>query len=232
MNRKISILISVIITGLLISSCQKDTSPVITQTFELEIFNGLELSMAGNVRIIEGVNQKVEITGPEETVLEIIKTVESGIWNISLPNYYNKSYDELNIVITSNEIEHLVISGSGNISGDYTLPLSSVAISGSGNINVKTETTRLNSEISGSGNITISGNADTLEHFVSGSGNFNGFTLETTDTKITITGSGNSEVFVTNSLDVEISGSGNVYYKGRPSITTDISGSGQLIDAN
>lgn len=222
----------VIMTGLLISSCEKDKSPVITQTFELEAFKGIELSIAGNVRVIEGTNQKVEITGREETVHEIIKTVNSGVWDINLPDNYHKSYDELDIVITSNEIEKLIISGSGDIIGEHTLPLSSVIISGSGNIAVKTETSILNCKISGSGNITISGKTDSLKHLVSGSGNLKGFALETTDTEINITGSGNSEVFVTTNLEVKISGSGNVYFKGNPSITINITGSGKIINAN
>lgn len=218
--------------ALVISSCSKDKSPIITQSFELEAFNGVELSISGNVRIIEGHNQKVEITGREETVNEIKKTVNNGVWNIDLPDNYHKSYDELEIVITSNNLEKLILSGTGKITGEHTLRLSTVILSGSGSINAQTESSKLTSTISGSGSIDISGKTDELQHNISGSGSINGFDLETTDAAISISGSGVTRILVTSNLDVTISGSGSVYYKGTPTITANITGSGKLINSN
>ena len=225
-------LVFIITTALVISSCSKDKSPIITQSFELETFNGVELSISGNVRIIEGQTQKVEITGREETVNEIKKTVNDGVWDIDLPNNYHNSYDELDIVISSDNIEKLILSGSGKITGEHKLPLSTIIISGSGNIDAETETSLLTSTISGSGNIDIYGKVDELKHHISGSGNLNGFGLETTDAEINISGSGNSKIFVTSKLDVTISASGIVFYKGTPTITTNITGSGRVINSN
>jgi len=219
-------------TVLVISSCSEDKSPVITQSFELETFNGVELSISGNVRIIEGQNQKVEITGRKETVNAIKKTVNDGVWNIDLPNNYHKSYDKLDIVITSNNIKKIMLSGSGNITGEHILPLSTVIISGSGNIDAKTETTMLTSTISGTGNIDISGKADKFICHISGSGNISGFDLETTDAEISILGSGNAKIRATSNLNVIISGSGDVYYKGNPTVKTNITGSGKIINSN
>ena len=238
-RRKASYYLVFIITmGLVISSCIKDiddikdTSPIITQSFELEDFNGIALSIPGNVRIIEGQNQEVEITGRAETVNEIKKRVNDGVWDIVLPNNYRKSYDNIDIVITSNNIEKLILSGSGKITGEHILPLSNVIISGSGKIESETQSAILTSTISGSGRIDISGKADELKLKILGSGNLNGFGLEATDTEISILGSGNSKILVTSNLDVTISGSGSVYYKGTPTIATSISGSGQIINSN
>ena len=217
---------------LVISSCSEDKSPVITQSFELETFNGVELSISGNVRIIEGQNQKVEITGRKETVNAIEKSVNDGVWDIDLPNAFHKSYDKLDIVITSNNIKKIMLSGSGNITGEHILPLSTVIISGSGNIDAKTETSMLTSTISGSGDIGISGKVDKFICHISGSGNISGFDLETTDAEISILGSGNAKIRATSNLDVTISGSGDVYYKGNPTIKTNITGSGKIINSN
>ncbi len=228
-------LVFIITIFLVISSCIKDfkdTSPIITQSFELKDFNGVALSISGNVRIIEGQDQEVEITGRTETVNEIKKTVKDGVWKIVLPNNYRKSYDELDIVITSNNIEKLILSGAGKITGEHTLPLSEVIISGSGKIEAETESSVLTSTISGSGSIDVSGKADEFKHFILGSGNLNGFGLETTDTEINVIGSGNSKILVTSNLEVTISGVGSVYYKGTPTTTTNISGSGQIINSN
>ncbi|MGB3778147.1 MAG: head GIN domain-containing protein [Tunicatimonas sp.] len=231
-------LVFIITMVLVISSCIddikdiKDNSPIVTQSFQLEAFNGIALSIPGNIRIIKGQNQEVEITGREETINEIKKTVNDGVWDIVLPNNYHKSYDELDIVITSNNIEKLILSGSGKITGEHILPLSNVIISGSGKIEAETESSILTSTISGSGRIDISGKADELKHNILGSGNLNGFGLEITDAEVSTSGSGKSKILVTSNLNVTIIGSGSVYYKGTPTITTNISGVGQIIDSN
>ncbi|MCK5822165.1 MAG: DUF2807 domain-containing protein [Bacteroidales bacterium] len=249
--KKLKFYLVVALTTLLFSSCQQDNSLVVTQTFDLDEFKSVDLSIAANVIIEKGETQKVEITGPELTVNEIEKIVNSGIWDINLPENYNKRYLDLEIVITSNGIEEIAISGSGdiivkdsmplssviitgsgNIIAEDTMPLSSIIITGSGDVDTKIETPTLNSEISGSGNIMISGQTDILKHVLSGSGNFKGFDLQTNDAEITITGSGNIEVFATKNLIVNISGSGNVLYKGNPAITSNISGSGNIINSN
>jgi len=225
-------LVAVVFLSLFLSSCQKDDSPIITQSFDLNTFTGIDLSIAGDVTIIEGPVQMVEITGPEETVSKINKVVNSGMWDMKLPNSYNKSYRQLDIKITSSNLNQLIISGSGEIDVESIFPIADLLISGSGSINVKTDTPSLNAIISGSGSITVSGYADVLFQQISGSGSFNGFALETIEAEVIISGSGSSEVFVTDFLDVNISGSGSVYYIGAPVIKSNISGSGRIVNRN
>jgi hypothetical protein len=224
--------VAVVFLSLFLSSCQKDDSPIITQTFELDTFTGIDLSLAGDVTIVEGLVQMVEVTGPEETVNKINKVASSGLWDIKLPNDYNKSYRQLDIKITSSNLNQLILSGSGEIEVESIFPVADLLISGSGSINVKTDTPSLNAIISGSGSITVSGYADVLFQKILGSGSFKGFALETIDAEVIISGSGSSEVFVTDFLDVNISGSGSVYYIGAPVINSNISGSGRIVNRN
>lgn len=232
MNTKFT-LAALLLLGILLSSCTKaDDSQVVTETFDLDAFTGIDLSIAADVLIIEGTEQKVEVMGPMLTVSKISKNVRSGAWDISLPNNYNRSYKDLTINISSNNISTIDISGSGSIIGEHTLPLTLIDISGSGKINARTETTTLDCDISGSGEINISGLVNSLNLSISGSGKFEGFGLESKNSDVEVSGSGTSKVFVTDNLDASISGSGKIYYKGSPSITENISGSGQLIDAN
>ncbi len=218
--------------GLLLSACSKDVSPVITQSFDLDDFQELALSVDGNVNILAGEQQEVQITGPEETVNNLNKTVSSGRWDISLPNSYRKKYSTLEIVITSSALEKLILSGAGNISAADTLPLSSVILAGAGNINVISATTSLSSKLSGAGNFTFAGKADTLDFLVSGSGNLYAFDLATSNTSVNIAGEGRVEVDVSSILDVNISGVGNVYYTGYPTVSLNVSGVGQVVNAN
>lgn len=222
-----------VILGLFISSCKKeDTSSIATRTYTMESFEGVELSMAANVTIREGENQKVVITGPSETIDKINRTISNGIWNIGLPSDYTKSYDDVSIDITSNNIKKIILSGSGKITAQNTLNLNSLVLSGSGEINARIESDSLNSLISGSGKINTSGTASKFIHEIPGSGKFEGFGLNTNNAYIKIPGSGTTEITVNSTLDVEISGSGIVNYKGNPKITQNITGSGQLNNAN
>ena len=198
----------------------------------METISAVELSIAANVRIVEGATQYVAVTGPEETVNQITKSVNSGKWKIGFPTDYNSNYDKLDITITSSIIKKLGISGSGNIIGVDTLYLSDIQISGSGSIEVKTISTSLYSDISASGNISVSGTVGLLKHSVSGSGKLYAFNLMATDAEINASGSGNTEIYVISNLHAEIDGSGNIYYKGAPSITQEINGSGSLINSN
>lgn len=222
----------IIIAAISIGSCIKDTSQMTTKTYELDDFTSVALSLPATVKIIEGDVQKVEISGREVTIDKINKNVRRGQWNIELPNSFNRNVDGIYIEITSNNIEKLILSGSGKITAEHNLPLSSVTISGSGSIEAKTNTSELESKISGSGDFKVSGKADELSHQASGSGNFSGFNLKTTDTEIQISGSAHAEVNVSKNLDVKISGSGKVYYKGKPTVSSSISGSGKVVEAN
>lgn len=222
-----------VILGLFISSCKKeDTSSIATRTYTMQAFEGIDLSMAANVTIREGENQKVVITGPSETIDKINRSISNNIWNISLPNDYTKSYDNVSIDITSNNIKKIILSGSGNITAQNTLNLNSIILNGSGEIFTQIESDSLNSLISGSGKISASGTASKFIHETSGSGKFEGFGLNTSNTIIKIHGSGTTEITVNSTLDVEISGSGIIYYRGNPKITQNITGSGQLNNAN
>ena len=198
----------------------------------METFSAIDFSIAGNVRIIEGETQKVEVTGPKDVVDIIYKSVKFGVWRIKLLSGFDKNYDKLDIIITSNIIDRMIINGSGNITADNVLPISFLKNTGSGNFDLKTKSTSLYMSIYGSGNITVSGTADMISFASSSSGNFHGFNLIVADATVQLSGSGNAEVFVTTNLNVKINNSGNVYYKGTPNIIKQIVGSGSVINAN
>ena len=231
-RKPLNYLVLLVFAAISIGSCFKDNSQMVTKTYELETINGIALSLPATVEIIEGDVQKVEISGREVTIEQINKQIKRGLWNIELPNSFRKNVDGLYIKITSNDIEKLILSGSGKIKAEHSLPLSSVTISGSGSVEAKTEASELESKISGSGRFTVAGKTTELSHQASGSGKFNGFDLETRDAVIEISGSARTELTVTNNLDVKISGSGNVYYKGKPTIASKVSGSGKVIESN
>ncbi|MFY0673770.1 MAG: DUF2807 domain-containing protein [Bacteroidia bacterium] len=227
-----NLLVIFLLSSIVIGCKTEDTSPVITQEFSLGEFTSINLAMACDVIIREGSIQKVEITGPTETLNQINKSVNSGHWQIELPNNHFKSYKNLTITITSNAIEDIAVSGSGIVSCNHALNLKSISIAGSGGVAAETDSKSLKCSISGSGNISVSGSTESLEQRISGSGSFSGFDLVARSTEIHISGSGSSKTYTMDNLEASISGSGSVYYKGNPSVEQRVSGSGSVIEAN
>ncbi len=214
--------------------CIKGNGDIVTETFDLESFDAIDLQESANVKIIHGTEQRVQVTGDENIVDKLKKTVSQDRWSIALPNGCYKQYD-LSIEITLPSVRAIELSGSGNVevknfnsSDDLDL-----SISGSGDIELIgfDKIDQVEARISGSGSI-IATNGNTqvedLDIRISGSGDVDVYALESDDCTIKISGSGNSYVTVQDALNVNISGSGKVYYHGNPVVTKNISGSGAV----
>lgn len=234
----------IFVTSILFYSCQTDemclqgSNNTITETINVQNFNGIDLRIAGTIILTQGPTQEVKITANDNIIEELKTNVNAGIWDIDFQNDCYSNYN-LKINITVPNIDKVYISGSGDITvndfenqNDMTIKLSG---SGKINLNKITGTENLIIKISGSGRIDLLDTFSTLENLdisMSGSGSFNGFLAPTKVCNISSSGSGNNKVNVLDNLNVSISGSGNTYYKGIPEITQSISGSGSLINAN
>ena len=243
--KSISIVLGLMASSVLfLGSCNKDSMCVSgegnmeTRTISVVSFTEIDLQEAATVRIHQGNEYDVEVTGPSN-VIDILETDVSGNrWEIEFNKNCVNDYD-LIIDITIPILEEVVLSGSGNVwiddfEANNQLRLT---ISGSGDIDVNgfTNLESFSGLISGSGNVTMykmipSVNNSNLQ--ISGSGNIRTFHMNAQNTDILVSGSGNIETTTQSNLEVRISGSGNVFYKGNPGINTDISGSGNLYNSN
>lgn len=123
----------------------------------------------------------------------------------------------------------VVLSGSGQMSGQLTSDNITAKISGSGDISLECITNAMDARISGSGNLDLLGNGTTNKFTISGSGQIYSYNFEQNDCEARISGSGDMFLNVQENLNVNISGSGSVYYVGNPSLNVTITGSGQVI---
>ena len=213
------------------SSCLQAQS----QTRDVGRFEGVKMSLPGDLYIKQGSPQKVVIEAPDD-VLERIETDVSG-GNLVIRQkddwkwWKNWSGKKIKVYITAPTIEYLSVSGSGKIKGENTIRSDRmyVGVSGSGDLDVDLDTGDVEGRISGSGNVDLSGSADDLEVSISGSGNFDAEDLAAKNCEVRISGSGNCRVNVKESLESRVSGSGNIYYKGDPDrVNNSSSGSGSL----
>jgi hypothetical protein len=218
--------------------CEEGKGPMITETFAIDDFSGVELKEAAIVNIKQGPVQEVIVTG-RENILDKLKTeVNGGIWEIDLGrDCFNDL--QLTIDITVPAIDELHVSGSGDmLVGDFTdMGNLDLSITGSGVLELGefTGTQDIDAKISGSGEILARRAFPDLEKLnieLTGSGNFDGFQLITKDLDARIAGSGNLFVTVEDYVNIRITGSGDMHYKGNPLIDANITGSGKIINEN
>lgn len=263
-SSKIVFLVGILILGFV--SCDKNPfcingeGDLVTRTLSLSTFSSIDLANSATVIITQGSTQEVIVTGQQNIIDKLKKTISGTHWVIDFEDNACYNYDELTILITIPTLNAAHLSGSGkitintftnqndfstNISGSGDLAITSfshqgnldVGISGSGSVElgqlVGTQDVIIG--VSGSGNIRANSDitdVNTTKIKISGSGSVKCFPILADAAIVDISGSGTCEIFAANSLNVSISGSGNVYYKGIPTIVQSISGSGSAINSN
>lgn len=208
----------------------KGSGSTITRTLEVAPFTSVECSLYADVEVTQGPTQKVTVDGQENIINLISTEVKDDKWRIKLPRNTWADYDKLKIKITVPQLYGLGMAGSGSMKTTNTIKSDDfqVGLSGSGKMDVNVEAEHVDLGISGSGNVRLTGKANELAIGQSGSGDVKARDFPVEKVKISISGSGNSEVNVTQNLEAGISGSGSVTYKGKPKVKSSISGSGSI----
>lgn len=216
--RKIMIF-TILVSVLGFASCEKDQliesigciegeEAIITQTLSLSSFEGIDLTLASNVTIYQGVIQEIKVIEHPNIIAKIKIAEYNNIWKIEFEDACSLDSD-LKIKITIPNLKFLKISGSGNVIINDFLIQSSLEniLNGSGNITLNEfdGITNFNTELSGSGSIQANNkitNLNTLNVNISGSGNYHGFRINSNIAKVKMSGSGYSELTTLNNLNV------------------------------
>ena len=223
-----------------------------TQSFPVKNFNRIAFHALGKVRVIQGEEEGVTVSG-EPAALEHIKIeVEGSELVIKLFTWYDflfiprpatyeikvKNLRALEISgssevvcdeLLSSEMK-LSISGSGSIAID-SLEAAQVRMSVSGAAKIDANSLVSNEvEISssGSGKFHAGGSTESLEIRTSGTAEVTTFELAAQDVRVNVSGTGKYEVQARSTLHVSVSGSANVAYRGTPKVSQSISGSASI----
>ena len=203
----------------------------VTQTLDLDYFEGISLSFSGDVVLKQGDSQSVTVEAQQNIIDNIVTDVDGRHWKIKFDRPV-RNHKGVTVYITMKTLKTAKVSGSGNISTDGSfigLGDLSTGVSGSGDLNLDVEASgSISSRISGSGNITMSGKADSYSVGISGSGDVKAYDLVASSCTVQISGSGDARVNAQSELEVKISGSGDVTYKGTPRMRSKVSGSGDV----
>jgi hypothetical protein len=220
---------------LLLISCKRSITgegPVISRNFAVSSINGIDLSIAAEVKIVTADSFNCIITA-QENIMNAIKVKSDD--DVEIKSDYNLNTSEpVSIVLSMPQITRARITGSGKII--FINPCKSeklkLLINGSGDIFAKSQSSEVRSEINGSGTISIAGSAKELKSEINGSGELHAFNFSADEADVEINGSGNAEVMSETNLKAEIHGSGKIIYKGQPHVVSEVVGSGQIQKAD
>jgi len=192
----------------------------------------IRLSGFMDVELTQGNGTEVRVEADENLQQYIITEMDDDVLVIKMRNNIRFINSErLKIYITTDRLEQLTLSGSGNISGTNKFTGSDrlkLRVSGVGDLKLDLNTPELEAEISGSGSLVLSGETRNAKIQINGVGDCNAETLKAENASVKIAGSGDVKVFADTNLDITIRGVGSVYYKGAATVSQKISGSGEV----
>jgi hypothetical protein len=237
MNTKIFIPVFVIL-AVLLGACginvdldlARGSGKVTTETRQVSNFDRLVLSGIGDVTILQGDKESLEIEAEDNVLPHILAKVEDGTLHISFDRKTVVPTKPIKFTLSMRDVRGLETQGVSNISADaIKTDRLKLGISGTGNIHIRDlQAERVDSSVSGAGSLEIEGRVDTQVVNMSGAGNYDGEDLESKTADVTITGLGKVVIWATSDLSVVISGTGGVDYYGSPQVVQQISGLGRL----
>ena len=228
------IISAMLITLLIIVSCnvigEMGSGNVIRQERKVSSFNGIDVSGAFDVKLIQGTSNSL-IVEADDNLMDLIRTEVRGnilVIDNKKPIAHSKS---MKVFITFTELKSIDLSGAVDIESQGKLTLPELTISGSGASDAKLEmdVQRLGIDCSGGSKLKLTGSAKDVDVDVSGAVDLFAYDFPAENYKLSISGAGKAEINVSKNLKVDISGAASVHYKGNPpNIYQDISGAGSV----
>jgi hypothetical protein len=187
------------------------SGPVRTETRQVSGFSVVRLSGQGDVRIVRGSTESLEISAQENLLPQLTSEVSGGTLTLGTKDGTTITTTEpITYAVGVRDLQGLELSGSGT--------MTAAGLSGPA----------LRVEISGSGEVRVDGTVDRQDVEVSGSGSYTAASLASKEATVRISGSGAADLAVSSLLDVDVSGSGSVAYSGDAKVTQSVSGSGSV----
>jgi len=233
-NSNTGIISTALIILLVIVSCnvigEIGSGNVIREERKVSSFNGIEVSGAFDVKLIQGTVSSVVIEA-DDNLMPLIRTEVRGS-TLVIDNKKPISHSKgLKVFITFTELKSIDLSGAVDIESQGKLTLPELSISGSGASDGKLEmdVRKLSIDCSGGSKLKLSGSAKDVEVDASGAVDLFAYDFPAETYKLSISGAGKAEINISKELNVDISGAATVHYKGNPTKNVqDISGAGTV----
>lgn len=242
MNKKTLLSISLLIIGsLFLSGCTitgfnvtRGSGELISQTRAVSGFDHIQIDGAGELIIIQGETESLEIRAEDNIIDDLTSDVEGTTLVLGYRDNFLRSRiiptERITYTLNVMDLSEVKINGAVDMDMDSLETGSlSIDINGAGQVNIdQLLADDLTVTISGTATMEIEGLVTEQSITVDGAGNYKAGDLETKSTTIDINGLGNATVWATGTLDISIDGGGNLRYYGSPNVTQDINGLGDI----
>jgi len=209
------------------------TGNIVKENRNATNFTSIELLTSADVEIIKGNSFNVSVSDYENLIQYLtVEVVDNRLIIKKTKNFVNLWNSKAKVIVTlPDPLYSVKLAGSGNMKINSAFNnLEFLMVSGSGNIELGCECqlNKLDAQISGSGNMNGIGTVEDLSTKISGSGNIRFSQLKAKNAHCTISGSGNMYVYIEDRLEAYLSGSGDIVYSGTPIVNSHVSGSGSI----
>lgn len=202
-----------------------------TETRNVGGFEQVALTGIGNLVILQGNEEGLEISAEDNILPRIVTRVNLATLTIGIEEFVSITPSKpITYTLRVKNLSGIDASGIGEVNvEELTTKNLDLKISGMGNVKIgRLSADGFTAKVSGSGNFNLAGKAANQTVELSGLGNYTAKDLESQIAVVKISGAGNATLWVTQTLEVEISGLGNLSYYGSPSVSQNISGVGKV----
>ncbi|HEY9048990.1 MAG TPA: DUF2807 domain-containing protein [Ohtaekwangia sp.] len=204
-----------------------ETKEETSNQYSLSDFSEVEVSGLFDVRITQGDEYLVELTGPESekekykieregNTLVIDYNDERGVhWGKDLLDI-----DQMKINITMPQLEKLKAKGAGKISfKEFKSNELDIDVVGAVDVKGEADAEAVTLHLSGASQVSLEGKANTLEATIQGASTLRAYSFEVRDAVVEVNGASSAKVNVTEHLEMEEGIASDIDYRGHPNVT-------------
>lgn len=215
--------------GLLLLGCSlsifaqgiKGNGNIVRESRSIKGFTGVEANGVFHVHLTQGSSFSVEVE-TDENIMPHVTTKVKGNTLVLKTEKSIRKVNELTVFITLPELDHVEVSGAGEVVGESTFYTDHmrIGLSGAGEIDLAVNSAELTADLSGASELNLSGKADFATYELSGASDVDAGDLMSENGLVDLSGSSHLEVHLTKSMHVQASGASSVVCHGNPAEKT------------
>jgi hypothetical protein len=189
-----------------------------TEEREMKGFDAIKVSGAFDIKLIQGKEEKVVISG-EERYMDNVKTEVVGntlkVYLRPTVRNLNESYE---VVIYFKDLTMIQASGAVDIDAEKKLRFDKLEVycSGATDINVEMSLNRLEMDLSGASEVDLTGQAKYAKLDVNGASEFDAEAFKIGECHLELSGASEADIHVVGRLEADVSGASDLVYYGDP----------------
>jgi hypothetical protein len=207
---------------------------VVIEERNIEDFNRIKLEGTYSVLLKNADTCRLSIAADDAIRPMIVTHISSGLLSISTHDGAWNSKEEVELVISVNDLQSIETLASAKLTSDDIFTFDHLMIDSKGvlKMNMDLHGNKLEGKFSGASDLNLKGNVSEVSFIAPGACKISAYDLKTQNFTLDLSGAGKAEVFASRKLEVHLSGACVVSYKGSPSeVFSNVSGLGRVKEA-